>query len=59
MIPDAEEVTDHNYVNNKERFETQNMCHLVCGKYGPLWPRPTGATRIGDNIIQFNPQKIR
>uniref|UniRef100_A0A182RKT8 beta-N-acetylhexosaminidase n=1 Tax=Anopheles funestus TaxID=62324 RepID=A0A182RKT8_ANOFN len=40
-------------------FSTLNNCRLVCGKYGPLWPRPSGRVELGKNTIPINPFTIR
>lgn len=40
-------------------FETQNMCRLMCGKYGGLWPRPSGICDIEKSTMSFNTDYIR
>ncbi|CAD7090237.1 unnamed protein product [Hermetia illucens] len=40
-------------------YETQDICRLSCGRYGPLWPRPTGAITISQGRVNFNPKNIR
>ncbi|XP_069688074.1 chitooligosaccharidolytic beta-N-acetylglucosaminidase isoform X2 [Periplaneta americana] len=34
-------------------------CRLTCGQYGALWPRPTGPTTIGDQVVAFHPSAVR
>ncbi|ROT71808.1 beta-N-acetylglucosaminidase [Penaeus vannamei] len=29
-----------------------NACKLTCGPFGSLWPRPTGVTRIGNEVLE-------
>uniref|UniRef100_A0A1B0CCX8 beta-N-acetylhexosaminidase n=2 Tax=Lutzomyia longipalpis TaxID=7200 RepID=A0A1B0CCX8_LUTLO len=51
---------DTSYTVFQERiYETWKICRLVCGTYGALWPRPTGNTFIGPNLMQFHPNFIR
>lgn len=39
-------------------YESQNICRLVCGKYGGLWPHPTGTTILTPELIDLHPQSI-
>lgn len=32
---------------------TLNVCNLLCGKYGSLWPKPTGRPNAFKNKINF------
>lgn len=50
--------TDKDITTNPT-FESQNVCRLVCGKYGALWPQPTGRTTLGNELIQISPDQIR
>lgn len=43
---------------NTNQYESQNVCRLVCGKYGSLFPFPTVSTIIGDTVIDFNVRNI-
>lgn len=36
-----------------------SACRLTCGQYGALWPRPTGTTAIGDQVMIFHPSMVR
>lgn len=40
-------------------YQSQNACRATCGRYGALWPRPTGATLLGQQLIAFHPKEIR
>ncbi|KAJ9575900.1 hypothetical protein L9F63_007212, partial [Diploptera punctata] len=41
------------------RENSLSACRLTCGQYGPLWPRPTGTTTIGDQVMIFHPSMVR
>ncbi|XP_037028823.1 chitooligosaccharidolytic beta-N-acetylglucosaminidase [Bradysia coprophila] len=45
--------------NNNTLFECQNACRLTCGRYGALWPKPTGSTIIKNGVVRLNPHNIR
>ncbi|KAL1452772.1 hypothetical protein WDU94_006969 [Cyamophila willieti] len=47
---------DGTLVSNPE--QGLRICHLTCGQYGSLWPKPTGHVTIGSDIIAFNPNQI-
>ncbi|KAL5274875.1 hypothetical protein ACFFRR_001113 [Megaselia abdita] len=40
-------------------YKSQNECRLSCGKFGALWPHPTGYTSISNDRIKFDPYMIR
>lgn len=40
-------------------YENQNICRLLCGKYGGLWPKPTVQCNLGKSIIDVNTELIR
>lgn len=40
-------------------YETQNICRLLCGKYGSLWPKPTNVCELGKSIVDVNTDLIR
>ncbi|XP_061506877.1 chitooligosaccharidolytic beta-N-acetylglucosaminidase isoform X1 [Anopheles gambiae] len=40
-------------------FSTLSNCRLLCGKYGPLWPRPTGHVTLGKETTVVNPLNLR
>ncbi|XP_041451824.1 chitooligosaccharidolytic beta-N-acetylglucosaminidase-like [Drosophila obscura] len=43
-----------------ERFESQRDCRLSCGRYGAVWPMPTGPTiSLSHSRVHFDPQQIR
>ncbi|KAI9581797.1 chitooligosaccharidolytic beta-N-acetylglucosaminidase [Glossina fuscipes] len=46
-------------VGDVKRFESQHDCRLSCGKYGAIWPMPTGDCVLGHERIHFDPWKVR
>lgn len=32
---------------------------MSCGKYGAIWPMPTGTCNIGQERVHFDPWKVR
>ena len=36
-----------------------STCKLTCGKYGSLWPKPTGAIQLGNQTLRFLPKVLR
>ncbi|XP_023291195.2 chitooligosaccharidolytic beta-N-acetylglucosaminidase [Lucilia cuprina] len=46
-------------VGDVKRFESQNDCRLSCGKYGAIWPMPTGDCSLSKNRVHFDPWKVR
>ncbi|CRL01556.1 CLUMA_CG014295, isoform A, partial [Clunio marinus] len=40
-------------------YENQNICRLFCGKYGSLWPKPTGRCELGKSTVDINTDLIR
>lgn len=46
-------------IENATIYENQNICRLVCGRYGSLWPRPTGFCVLEKSIIDVNTNLIR
>lgn len=46
-------------IGDAQRFESQNDCRLSCGKYGAIWPQPTGDCTLGHDRVLFNPWKVR
>ncbi|XP_022211826.2 chitooligosaccharidolytic beta-N-acetylglucosaminidase [Drosophila obscura] len=44
----------------EERFESQRDCRLSCGKYGSIWPMPTGEEcSLSHERVHFDPWKVR
>ncbi|XP_037936342.1 chitooligosaccharidolytic beta-N-acetylglucosaminidase-like [Teleopsis dalmanni] len=41
------------------RFESQHDCRLSCGRYGAIWPMPTGDCSISNERVRFDPWKVR
>ncbi|KAL3275102.1 hypothetical protein HHI36_019873 [Cryptolaemus montrouzieri] len=39
-------------------FPTVELCRLVCGDYGPLWPKPSQVKFTNRNLILINPLQI-
>ncbi|BFG02625.1 chitooligosaccharidolytic beta-N-acetylglucosaminidase-like [Drosophila madeirensis] len=43
-----------------ERFESQRDCRLSCGKYGAVWPMPTGAgISLSHSRVHFDPREMQ
>lgn len=40
-------------------YESQNLCRLMCGKHGGLWPRPSGVCYLKKSTINVNTNLIR
>ncbi|CAO1349067.1 unnamed protein product [Diamesa tonsa] len=40
-------------------YENQDICRLLCGGSGSLWPQPTGAFSLGKSVVSVNPLLIR
>lgn len=40
-------------------FETQNLCRLMCGKFGGLWPRPSGMCELAKSTMTITTNLIR
>lgn len=40
-------------------YENQNICRLLCGKNGALWPKPTGKCELGKSVVDVNTNLIR
>uniref|UniRef100_A0A6A7G573 Beta-hexosaminidase n=2 Tax=Hirondellea gigas TaxID=1518452 RepID=A0A6A7G573_9CRUS len=38
--------------------QTLNQCKLICGSYGPLWPRPSASVTLGSGLQQFTVAKM-
>lgn len=39
--------------------ENQNICRLLCGKFGSLWPTPTEKCQLGSSVIAISSELIR
>ncbi|CAG0879770.1 unnamed protein product [Darwinula stevensoni] len=39
-------------------YQTLAACKLTCGKYGGLWPKPTGETILSKSVIPFLPENV-
>ncbi|KAI9581032.1 hypothetical protein GQX74_014415 [Glossina fuscipes] len=40
-------------------FESQQDCRLSCGKYGAIWPMPTGNCELGNDRVHFSPKNVK
>lgn len=40
-------------------YENQDVCQLLCGDFGSLWPQPTGSFTLGKSVVSVNPLLIR
>ncbi|XP_050079484.1 chitooligosaccharidolytic beta-N-acetylglucosaminidase [Anopheles maculipalpis] len=55
-------VKEFSYINGTSEshvFPTLNNCRLLCGKFGPLWPHPTGRVHLGKKTTAINPTTIK
>uniref|UniRef100_A0A182NN29 beta-N-acetylhexosaminidase n=1 Tax=Anopheles dirus TaxID=7168 RepID=A0A182NN29_9DIPT len=51
---------DHtNDTHDSNTYTSLNHCRLVCGKYGPLWPRPTGAIDLDKETTRIDLTNVR
>ena len=41
-----------------EQGQNLNACKMTCGKYGALWPRPTGRVNLSDTLVPVLPNNI-
>ncbi|KAK3864073.1 hypothetical protein Pcinc_030216 [Petrolisthes cinctipes] len=48
--------TDRTQVTEYRSLET---CQLTCGKYGSLWPQPTGDVQLSSETVRFVPRNLR
>ncbi|RZC38328.1 beta-N-acetylglucosaminidase NAG2, partial [Asbolus verrucosus] len=39
--------------NSETLYPSLEVCRLICGKYGSLWPQPTISTKISDELFMF------
>lgn len=37
-------------------FPSVATCRLICGKYGALWPKPTGKVSISEEFVHIHPR---
>ncbi|XP_021958409.1 chitooligosaccharidolytic beta-N-acetylglucosaminidase [Folsomia candida] len=46
--------------NPEDAPSTQSLakCRLLCGEYRSIWPRPTGAVDLADELVSFKPQRL-
>ncbi|XP_017042042.1 chitooligosaccharidolytic beta-N-acetylglucosaminidase [Drosophila ficusphila] len=55
---EAEKVAGLQY--GPELFESQKDCRLSCGKFGAIWPMPTGQEcSIAHGRVRFDPWRVR
>lgn len=50
---------DSNIDLKEIKYDSQNACRLVCGRFGGLWPRPTNFAMLGQALVSFNPRYFR
>uniref|UniRef100_A0A1I8NT19 Secreted protein n=1 Tax=Stomoxys calcitrans TaxID=35570 RepID=A0A1I8NT19_STOCA len=53
------QLDDASNIGDAKRYETQHDCRMSCGKYGAIWPMPTGNCVLGQERIHFDPWKVR
>ncbi|KAH8386448.1 hypothetical protein KR093_000607, partial [Drosophila rubida] len=56
-LPEEEVLTSA--VRAQKQFESQRDCRLSCGKYGSIWPMPTGDCSLSHDRVHFDPWKVR
>ncbi|XP_060661737.1 chitooligosaccharidolytic beta-N-acetylglucosaminidase [Drosophila nasuta] len=56
-LPEEEVLTSA--VRAQKQFESQRDCRLSCGKYGSIWPMPTGNCSLSHDRVHFDPWKVR
>ncbi|KAH8276665.1 hypothetical protein KR044_007626, partial [Drosophila immigrans] len=56
-LPEEEVLTKA--VRAQKQFESQRDCRLSCGKYGSIWPMPTGDCSLAHERVHFDPWKVR
>ncbi|KAM3966213.1 beta-hexosaminidase 2 [Aphomia sociella] len=39
-------------------YESVNLCRMVCGRFGGLWPKPVSST-LSSQTVKFHPQYLR
>uniref|UniRef100_A0A182IRJ1 Beta-hexosaminidase n=1 Tax=Anopheles atroparvus TaxID=41427 RepID=A0A182IRJ1_ANOAO len=45
--------------NTSTIFYSLTHCRLLCGQYGPLWPKPTGIVILDKKTITVHPSNMR
>jgi len=41
-----------------QEYQSLAKCQLTCGRYGAIWPEPTGDSRVSKEVVTFQPQNI-
>ncbi|XP_061387457.1 chitooligosaccharidolytic beta-N-acetylglucosaminidase [Musca vetustissima] len=53
------QLDDASNIGDAKRYESQHDCRMSCGKYGAIWPLPTGTCSLSQERIHFDPWKVR
>ena len=44
--------------DDKQDSVDLNGCKMTCGKFGALWPRPTGYVNLSESLFEVFPDNI-
>ncbi|XP_034483673.1 chitooligosaccharidolytic beta-N-acetylglucosaminidase isoform X3 [Drosophila innubila] len=58
-LPEGELPPKGGSTRAQQLFESQRDCRLSCGKYGSIWPMPTGDCSLSHDRVHFDPWKVR
>ncbi|XP_030563037.1 chitooligosaccharidolytic beta-N-acetylglucosaminidase [Drosophila novamexicana] len=58
-LPEEELTPGLGNIQPPHRYESQRDCRLSCGKYGAIWPMPTGECSLSHDRVHFDPWKVR
>ncbi|KAL7745812.1 hypothetical protein ACLKA6_010006 [Drosophila palustris] len=58
-LPEGELPPKGGNTRAQQQFESQRDCRLSCGKYGSIWPMPTGDCSLSHDRVHFDPWKVR
>ncbi|KAL7040166.1 hypothetical protein ACKWTF_000296 [Chironomus riparius] len=50
---------NNNEQSTVQTFQNQNICRLMCGKFGGLWPKPTLKCNLEKSTVGVNAELIR
>ncbi|XP_071546083.1 LOW QUALITY PROTEIN: chitooligosaccharidolytic beta-N-acetylglucosaminidase-like [Panulirus ornatus] len=45
--------------NQAREHISLEKCQLTCGKYGSLWPQPTGDVQLSSETVSFSPRNLK
>ncbi|XP_017871691.1 PREDICTED: chitooligosaccharidolytic beta-N-acetylglucosaminidase [Drosophila arizonae] len=58
-LPEERLLPGEGHEQPRHRYESQLDCRLSCGKYGAIWPMPTGECSLSHDRVPFDPWKVR